>query len=110
MGLKPLEIYIKNSHGVFSAALAFSLLLPDLCHYAWYLTAFANPLHSTGHKRAYCYGPEDLVDQVKKDMCSTKFVKTKDIVLTSAKGEVMQLGKPLSDYGVTKGDVLTSQP
>ena len=43
-------------------------------------------------------------------MCSTKFVKTKDITLTSAKGEVMQLGKPLSDYGVTKGDVLISQP
>lgn len=43
-------------------------------------------------------------------MCATKFVHTKDIVLTSAKGEEMKVGHALEEYGVQKGDVLTSKP
>ena len=65
MGLKPLEIYIKNS---------------------------------IGQKRAFCYGPEDLVDEVKKDMVAKKFVETKEIVLTSAGGELMENGQRLDKY------------
>ena len=125
MGLKPLEIYIKNSYGecVDPGALWHATMSSTACGRAPYFSLFLPPYLSrgpcpslwlsvscAGHKRAYCYGPEDLVDQIKKDMVETKFVKTKDITLTSAKGEVMQIGKPLSDYGVAKGDVLMSKP
>jgi len=73
MGLKPLEIYVKNP---------------------------------SGQKRCFCYGPEDVVETVKKDIQEKKFMHTKHVVLTASNGQTMQNGHPLSDYDVKKGDVL----
>jgi len=73
MGLKPLEIYVKNP---------------------------------SGQKRCFCYGPEDVVETVKKDIQAKKFMETKHLTITAANGQEMQNGHPLSDYDVKKGDVL----
>ena len=112
MGLKPLEIYVKNSAGRRRRTQRARPLPPFAlpCKPRTALTTTATGARPAGHKRAYCYGPEDTVDKVKKDMYDTSFVKTKSSVLTSAKGEVMENGKPLSDYGVQKGDCFTSNP
>ena len=60
----------------------------------------------TGAKRAFCFGPEDTVSAVKKEIFSKDFDKTRPITLKNAKGEEMENMKPLEAYNVAKGDVL----
>ena len=43
-------------------------------------------------------------------MVETKCRKPKETTSNSAQGGLMQVRRPLSDYGVAKGDVLMSKP
>lgn len=64
-------------------------------------------LPAAGYKRAFCFGPEDRVMDVKKEMKNVKFEAAIDkVIITSPTGAVMEDMKELSEYGIKKGDVL----